>query len=175
MVFFYFDFNDVGKQRSEKMIRSLIGQLSKYCANSLLQDLYASCLNGDRQPTEELLLNTLRQMIATLEDTYTILDALDECEDPSDLLTSLEQIISWRDVKLHTIVTSRREQDIEEALTPLIDKENRINIQSKLVNADIRTYVHDRLQIDRKLSRWQKKPIVQSEIEDTLMRKASGM
>ena len=175
VIFFYFDFNDIGKRRNEKMIRSLISQLSKYCAKSLIQDLYASCLNGGRQPTEELLLNTLRQMIVTLRDTYIILDALDECDNQSDLLKSLEQIMSWKDVNLHTIVTSRREHDIEEVLTSLTDTEKRISIQSKLVDADSRTYVHDRLQIDRKLSRWQRKPKIQSEIENTLIRKAGGM
>ena len=175
VIFFYFDFNDIGKRRNEKMIRSLISQLSKYCAKSLIQDLYASCLNGSRQPTEELLLNTLHQMIVTLRDTYIILDALDECDNRNDLLTSLEQIISWKDVNLHTIVTSRKEYDIEEILASLTDTEKRISIQSKLVDADIRTYVHDRLQIDRKLSKWQKMPKIQSEIEDTLIRKAGGM
>ena len=120
-------------------------------------------------------MNTLHQMIVTLRDTYIILDALDECDNRNDLLTSLEQIISWKDVNLHTIVTSRKEYDIEEILASLTDTEKRISIQSKLVDADIRTYVHDRLQIDRKLSKWQKMPKIQSEIEDTLIRKAGGM
>ena len=175
VLFFYFDFNDAKKQRHEKMIRSLICQLSKYCVNLVLQDLYSSCSNGGRQPTGEVLLSTLRQMMASLEDTYMILDALDECAERDELLSDLEQILSWEDANLHMLTTSRREQDIVESLTPLSDSRNRIDIQSTLVSADIRTYVHDRLQVDRKLRRWQKDPKVQLEIEKTLVEKADGM
>ena len=114
-------------------------------------------------------------MMTFLGDTYIILDALDECEDRHELLPNLEQIVSWEDVNLHVLVTSRREIDIDEALTPFSSSRNRINIHNTLVNADIRTYVHDRLQVDRKLKRWQKDLNTQREIEDTLMRKADGM
>lgn len=137
--------------------------------------MYLSCLNGGRQPTCEVLLDTLRQMMTSLEDTYIILDALDECAERDELLTDLEEIASWEDANLHVLATSRREKDIEEALTPLGVARNRIGIQSALVNADIRTYIHDRLQADRKLKRWQKQPKVQIEIEKTLARKANGM
>ena len=175
VVFFYFDFNDAKKRQHEKMIRSLICQLSKYCAIAVLKDLYSSCSDGTREPTEELLLNTLRQMINFLGDTYIILDALDECEDRHEILTVVGQIVSWEIANLHMLVTSRREREIDEVLTSFSHSRNRINIQSTLVNKDIRTYVHDRLQDDSKLKRWQRVPKVQLEIEDTLMRKADGM
>ena len=175
VLYFYFDFNDSEKQRHEKMIRSLIVQLSKYCSDTGLLKLYASCSNGERQPSREILLNALRQMMTSMRDTYIILDALDECTERDELLADLEEIVSWEDAKLHVLVTSRREKDIEEALTPLSDERSKISIQSALVNGDIRTYVHERLRIDRKLQRWQKNPQVQQEIETTLMRKADGM
>ena len=175
VLYFYFDFNDAEKQRHEKMIRSLICQVFRYCGNSLLENLYSSCSNGSRQPSEEALLDTLRQMMTFLEDIYIILDALDECEERDELLTDLEHMLSWGDANLHVLVTSRREQDIEEALKPLGDPRDIICIQSNLVNADIRTYVHDRLKTDQKLKRWQTKSEVQLEIENTLMEKAHGM
>lgn len=175
VLFFYFDFNAPEKQRHEKMIRSLICQLSKHSDNSMLQDLYSSCLDGGRQPTWEVLLITLHQMMTSLENIYIILDALDECDDRHELLMNLEQIVSWEDVNLHVLVTSRREIDIDEALTPLSNSRNRISIQSTLVNDDIRIYVQDRLQVDRKLKRWQKDLNMQREIENTLMSKVDGM
>ena len=175
VLYFYFDFNDAEKERHEKMIRSLISQLSRCCAKSALQDLYSSCLNGERQPTFDVLLKTLRRMMASLEDIYIIIDALDECTEREQLLTGLEEMASWDDVSLHMLTTSRRETDIEEVLKLLSDERNRISIQSALVNADIRTYTHDRLQNDRKLRRWLKHPGVQLEIEDTLVEKAAGM
>ena len=114
-------------------------------------------------------------MMTSLEDTYIILDALDECEDRHELLTNLEQIISWKNVNLHVLVTSRREIDIEEALTSFSSPRNRISIHGTPLNADIRAYVHERLQLDRKLKRRQKDLNMQREIEDTLMEKADGM
>jgi len=44
--------------------------------------------------------------------------------------------------------TSRREKDIEELLNPLVNDQEKISIQSTLVNGDIRAYVHGRLTED---------------------------
>ena len=175
VLFFYFDFNDIEKQQHEKMLRSLICQLSMCCANSILQNLYSSCLMGQRQPTGGVLLNTLRQMMTSLGDTYIIIDALDECVERDELFKDLEEIVSWKDANLHVLTTSRREKDIEEALTPLGETRIPIDIQSALIDDDMRTFIYDRLRVDRKLNRWQKHPEVQLEIENTLMRKADGM
>jgi hypothetical protein len=73
---------------------------------------------------------------------------------------------------LHILATSRREKDIEEWLEPLVNDQEKICIQSALVNDDIRTYVHEKLQTDRKL-KWSAK--VQEEIEKSLMDGAHGM
>lgn len=175
VLFFYFDFNDTAKQRHEKMIRSLICQLFNDSDMPVLKDLYSSCFDGSRQPTIEELLSTLRQMMASMRDTYIILDALDECTERGELFVDLEQIMDWNDANSHVLTTSRREMDIEEALTPLGDLRLKIDIQSTNISADIRTYIHDRLQADRRLKRWQKDPKTQLEIEDTLLGKAHGM
>ena len=175
VLYFYFDFNDAEKEGHENLIRSLICQLSRCCVSSALQDLYSSCVKGGRQPAYEVLLETLHQMMTSLGDLYVIIDALDECTDREQLLADFEEMASWEDVSLHILTTSRRETDIEDALNLLSDERNRISIQSALVNADIRTYTHDRLQKDRKLRRWLKHPKVQLEIENTLVEKAAGM
>ena len=113
-------------------------------------------------------------MIASVGDTYIVLDALDECVEQDELLRDLEKFCSWEGVDLHVLVTSRREPDIEEALTLLCDSRNRISIH-ELVDVDIRTYIQDRLQFDPKLKKRQKDPKLQLEIKDTLMTKANGM
>ena len=63
VLYFYFDFNDVEKQRDENLLRSLVSQL---CIRSsavpeVLESLYMSCLNGERQPSCQMLLATLLQ------------------------------------------------------------------------------------------------------------------
>ena len=175
VLYFYFDFNDVEKQRHEKMIRSLIVQLFSQRESSALESLYSSCMDGEQQPTSQALLGILRQMLEGFEKTYLIIDALDECSERDELMTNIEELTSWKDRNLHILTTSRWEGIIAESVELLNHDEERICIQSTLVNADIRAYVQGRLRIDRDLKRWQKKPEVQQEIEDTLMGKADGM
>ncbi|KAL9133097.1 MAG: hypothetical protein Q9175_005728 [Cornicularia normoerica] len=160
VLYFFFDFNDNDKQQHEGMIRSLLSQLSMHCASVSpeLETLYSSCMNGGRKPTFEALLETLHQMTTAFENTFIVLDALDECKERPELLADIERLVSWEDTDLRILATSRREKNI-----------------SALVNADIRAYVHDQLQTNKKLQRWQNKLEVQMEIEETLMKKANGM
>ena len=113
--------------------------------------------------------------MAAIGDTYIILDALDECTEWAELLLDLGQMMDWKDANSHVLATSRREMDIEEALTSIGDLRLKISISSTTISADIRTYVHDRLQDDRRLKRWQKNTKVQLEIENTLLSNAHGM
>ncbi|KAI9765534.1 MAG: hypothetical protein M1840_007360 [Geoglossum simile] len=177
VAYFYFDFNDIEKQRHENMIRSLIAQLSIQSASipQALESLFSSCMNGARQPVTDALLETLRQMIREFTEVFIILDALDECKERQELLEDIGKIAEWKAGKLHILATSRREKDIEEQIEPQANQEENICIQSALVNDDIRAYIHERLQTDRKLRRWQSRPEVQQEIEGTLMDKADGM
>ena len=177
MLYFYFDFKDVEKQGQEKMIRSLILQLSSQFGSTpqSLKALHLSCMNGERQPTRGMLLATLHQMMESFEETFIILDALDECSERQELLEDIEEFNHWTDVNLHILSTSRREKDIEERIEPLAHDKGRKHIDSMHVNEDIRAYVHEKLQTDLKLKRWHKKPEVQQEIENALMDKADGM
>ncbi len=177
VLYFYFDFSDVEKQRHEKMIRSLVMQLSSHCSSTpqALESLYSSCMDGERQPLYDSLLETLRQMIGRCEEMYIIMDALDECLDRQELLASIQELFGWKFENLHILATSRMEKDIEESMAPFNDNRGKICIRSMLVDNDIRTYVRGRLQTDPTLKRWQKQPKVQQEIEDTLMDQADGM
>lgn len=159
------------------MICSLITQLSlRYKGTPrVLAALFSSNLNGERHPTSDTLLTTLGQMIREFDETFVILDALDECKERASLLEDIEEMAGWQMEKLHILVTSRRENDIKESLEPLINDENVVCIQSELVNDDVRAYVHERLLTDRGLRRWQKKPEVRQEIETTLMGKVGEM
>ena len=102
---------------------------------------------------------------------YIILDALDECADREDLMTFVGKLVESHMESLHIMITSRREKDIEDQLGSLADY--KINIQSAIVDEDIRVYVHDRLATDIKLRKWSKD--VQSTIITALMGKAGGM
>ena len=177
VLYFYFDFNDFEKQRHENMIRSLIFQLFSQRAgfSQAVESLYSSCMNGEHQPTIQTLLGVLRQMLGDFEETYLVIDALDECLERDELMTSIEELTSWKDRNLHILITSRRDDIIEESIKGLNDDEKRICIHGTLVNVDICAYVRNRLRTDRNLKRWRNKPEVQQEIEESLMEKVDGM
>lgn len=191
VAYFYFDFNDGEKQKSDKMVRSLITQL---CAQIMedtekvglvapslkklkeLESTFSFCGSGERQPNAVQLMSILKDLFEDLGEIYVILDALDECSDQEELLGSIKEIQGWDPHQLHMLLTSRRLADLEEMLDELLENsQDKICIQDALVNADISTYVHERLENDRKLKRWRDRPKVKEEIKLALMNKADGM
>ena len=177
VLYFFFDFNDTEKQKHEGMMHSLLTQLFMHCVSvpPVLDTLYRSCMEGGRKPHFKEVVNTFYQMSIAFRTVFIILDALDECRERPELLADIEELSSWEDIDLRILATSRKEKEIEDSFVHLTKDESRICIQSALVNADIRAYVHDQLQTNKKLQRWQKKPELQLEIENTLMDKAGGM
>jgi hypothetical protein len=159
------------------MIRSLIVQLSQQCVKipATLETLHSSCENGQRQPPLYALLEVLQDTIHQFPQVYIVLDALDECIDRAKLMSILEGIAGWQLDKLHLLVTSRKERDIESSLECLVEDRNVICLQSKLVDEDIRRYVHQRLSTDKGLKKWQRDPDIVREIDTALMKGAQGM
>lgn len=100
-----------------------------------------------------------------------MLDAMDECDDRDDFLTFIRELVNSQQQGLHVMITSRRERDIEEQLYFLAHYN--IDIQSAIVDEDIRVYIRDRLVTDSKLKKWP--DLVQKEIITVLMEKADGM
>jgi hypothetical protein len=174
---FLFRLQRLQKQAPELMVRSLVSQLSQQCVKipPILETLYSSCENGQRQPSLDSLLDVLKEMIHQFPQTYIVLDALDECTDRIELLGILESIAGWQLDELHLLVTSRKERDIEGSLECLVEDSNIICLQSKLVDQDIRSYVHQRLAVDKNLKKWQKDSDVVHDIETALMEGSQGM
>ncbi|KAE9378647.1 hypothetical protein N431DRAFT_396440 [Stipitochalara longipes BDJ] len=169
---FYFDFNDSAKQQAHEMLCSLICQLYSQTVNEIpaIELLYKEC-SQSHKPGVHALLGVLRESISNFDNTFIVLDALDEATNREELLPILEKISRWELKQLHLLITSRREPDIEQVLSPLVT--NSICIQNKLVDADIELYIHDRLEKDAKLSQWPR--AVRVEIKATLTKGARGM
>jgi NACHT domain len=177
IAYFYFDFNDARKQAPALMLRSLVNQLSHKCVKipASLAALFHSCDRGQQHPSQDALLVVLQAMILEFPQSYLVLDALDECTDRAALIDVLETILGWQLDKLHLLVTSRKERDIESSLEEFLEERNIICLQSSLVDDDIKKYVHQRLSDDKRLRKWQKDPKIAHEIESTLMKRAHGM
>ena len=96
MVYFYFDFVGGEKQRHERMLCSLLKQLSFQSMNhsEALKSLFTSCSNGGSRPTYESLMRTLNEMTQVFKNTFVVFDSLDECSERESLLNCLEEMIS---------------------------------------------------------------------------------
>ena len=96
IAYFYFDFNDTQKQRHDKFTRSIVEQLAWQSVKALacLESLFSYSQDGKQQPTQDRLELTLQQMLGEFEETFIILDGLDECKEREELLLLLENLNS---------------------------------------------------------------------------------
>lgn len=173
LVYFYFDFNVHKKQQSSSLLRSLLTQLVSdfpECLDALVE-LHSQCQKGVQQPTPDSLFHALKSMIECLQGVYVVVDALDECSDPTDLLALMTEITSWKLDNLHILATSRRERYIEDSLGQLVSAQ--IGLDSSVVDEDIRTYLSAKLGMDPRFKKWTAEEHL--EIEDTLIGGADGM
>ena len=171
IAYFYFDFQDVEKQSSDLMIRSLISQLSQQCTR--IPEPLKNLISSDkyRKPPREALLQALKQLIKEIPDCFILLDALDECSDRLELMELIQTMAEWRYDSLHLLVTSRNERDIGDSIQLFAKDEDFIALESETVNKDIGAYVRQRLR-EGKLAKWHKDS---AEIEAALMKKSYGM
>ena len=172
LLYFYFDIQDPTKQTSGQLIRSLISQgLTQVPVIPLaLKNLYNQCSQGTIQPTLESLIVTFHTLLLRQDGTYVIIDAMDECTDREAMLNMITQILSWK-TNIRILATSRRERDIFQALQSLTT--HQIYIEDSLVDADIRTFISQKLRNDATFKKWP--PEIHSEIETTLVKGAHGM
>ena len=183
MAYFYFDFRDINKQNRRDLLPSLLTQLSdqshRHC--DMLNDLYLRHGTGAQKPSEDELLQCLKDMLSLPDQqpVYLIIDALDECPDTSGMPSSREQVldlvkelVELSSPNLRLCVTSRPEIDIRRALEPLTTRRVSLHEQSGQ-RQDIVDYVTSVVQSDSKMRRWRdedKKLVI-----ETLSKRADGM
>lgn len=126
--------------------------------------------NGQQQPTYQALSAVFLQMTKDI-DIQIVIDALDECNTRSRLLSWMESLAAQKHNGLRVLLTSRREESIEADLTRWLPPENLMDMDRESVNWDIRTQIRARLKNDRAFERWSSKPAVQEEIETELTKK----
>ncbi|CAG8957981.1 hypothetical protein HYFRA_00000324 [Hymenoscyphus fraxineus] len=177
LVYFYFSFQDTNKQKTTVLLRTIIKQLVNQLGSlpgSVLA-LYESYKFS--QPPIDRLLSVLHVLLElpVSSEVFLVLDALDEC--PNDkaerdqLCQILIQIKGWGLQKLHTIITSRPEDDLKKSLTPLATS-TPISIEDSVVKSDIQLFVKASLS-QSKLKEWPAD--FRNEIEETLVNGAHGM
>ncbi|KAI9871309.1 MAG: hypothetical protein M1830_003043, partial [Pleopsidium flavum] len=126
--------------------------------------------SASHHPTSGLA-ELLAQVIEGFSQVYIIIDALDECVNRDDIVRFVDMTMDWKLGKLHWLVTSRTERDIEEHMVNRSTAQ--IPLQGSHIDVDIHSFILGRLQNDPKLNRLSKE--VKEEIEGTLMKGAQGM
>ncbi|THH13086.1 hypothetical protein EW146_g7087 [Bondarzewia mesenterica] len=174
--YFFFDSRDSQEERQahDKLIRSLIKQLSAKPHNlsDALVKLYD---NGQHQPLAKNLEETLQLIIQEFEDVYIVIDALDECHQRSrsKLLKWIGTVTESTGGKLHLLVTSRKEPDVEKGLSSLSSRHGGpLCVESESSNADIRIYLDSMLQLDE-MQKWD--DANRERIKATLLERCEGM
>lgn len=120
----------------------------------------------------------LQSVLELSGQTFFVIDALDECPigDENDsrtkILALLTELSEWALPNLHILVTSRKEPDIDKALTPLLNLSS-ISIQTNQVQPDIHRYIKSQIASDPALNKWPS--LINEEIENTLIENAHGM
>lgn len=173
LAYFYFDFNDREKQLVTNLLRSIIAQISREGSTlpTAVEELFSRHKEQSQQPSRDTLMRTLLSVLRDDKDYYIIIDALDECAEREILLDTLSELAGHGMKNLHTLLTSRHEQDIKGELEPIVSKT--VHIQNDMVDEDIRLHVRKCLEIDRKLKKWPDS--IKGEIETSLVEGAHGM
>ncbi len=141
MAYFYFDFRDAKKQDLRDLVPSLLTQLSASLNPrcDILSDLYLAHDQGKNQPSDTILAECLKEMLALPDQhpIYLIIDALDESPNTSGIPSPRERVLEL--VKelvelclpnLRICVTSRPEIDIRDVLEPLTSRRVSLHDQS---------------------------------------------
>lgn len=176
VVYFYFDFNDDSKKRTEDMLRSILVQLyhKHPAAREKLKTLYAMSGEGGQQLSLVDMQDAFKSIVRQLEQLSIVVDALDESDSES-----IHILVEWiRDTLrtgfpgLRILVTSRKENILEREIREWKTKEELLEIPDSSVNQDICTYLRARLE-QSEFGKWQ--PTLKQRVEQKLAEKADGM
>jgi len=164
LAFFYCDFREGQKKDLRGLLSSLLVQLGhqsdSYC--DVLSKLYLEHIKGSRQPSDEALVECLKEVLNLpgQAPVYIIMDALDECPITSSLPSSrdtvlmfVEELIGSQLPNLRICVTSRPETDIKAVLDPLTFCFISLHDECGQ-REDIENYIKSVVNTDRMMRRW---------------------
>ncbi|KAF8326451.1 ankyrin repeat-containing domain protein [Amanita rubescens] len=173
LAYFYFDINDKTKQTSRSLISSLLLNLTAKSNNYVSMNKLYHKHDKLSLPTKDELLSLLMELLQGFEQTYVVIDALDECDDDYCKLfdTVIKVIHKWKLPHFHLLVTSRRERDIIMNMEELVPTE--LHLSAELVGSDIISYINSAVENDSGLKRWS--PEIQGVIKNSLISGANGM
>jgi Cdc6-like AAA superfamily ATPase len=177
VAYYYFDFNDHGKQTAQGCVQSLVKQLfeQSHEVPEKLRSLYNDNRHGT--PSLEKLVEVLISILNDGQQNFIVIDALDECKEDEvererkGFYETLQELKSNVDGDYKIFIASRPEPDIQRELIELGVVE--VNVERTLVDEDIRSHVRALLPKEARFRKWPE--AVKKEIEDTLVKQSNGM
>jgi hypothetical protein len=171
VAYFYFDFRNE-RQHMDIMLRSIIWQLSGRSPSpySSLHRLYKRLGNGTIHPQQAYLQEVLENLLSELDQTYIVIDGLDECNQ-TDWKPLIEFIHSLcRPVKnaLHLLFTS---QPLEEFQKEFKDV-TYIELGSGVSGGDIISYISSEVP---KVNNWASDDRYAKGVIEQIVQKSNGM
>ncbi|KAH6849839.1 ankyrin repeat-containing domain protein [Chaetomium sp. MPI-CAGE-AT-0009] len=181
LAYFYFSFTDTKKQNVPAMLASLVKQLCSRRPDTPqpIKDLARYKERGER-PNTPMLEAALTATMRGFSTVHIVIDGLDECPDLNrerkKLLDSLRRIVTTAPDSVHVFCTSRREPDIDAAMSHLLCPPERqaidLTTYRDQLDQDIGYYIDSTLESDE-YSSWPES--VKAEVRDKLIEKADGM
>ena len=183
VAYYYFDFQDTGKQDRCGLLSSLLTQLctQSHHGYGILSNLYESHQNGLRQPSEVDLIQCLKTVL-TLPDhgrVYILVDAVDESPNkpgiPSPrekVLQLIKELVDLRDTDLRVCITSRPEVDIGTVLEPLASHSMSLHDEGGQTR-DIINYIESVVRSNPNMQNWRSED--RELVITSLSKKANGM
>lgn len=173
MAYFYFSFRDDKKQKAINLLSSTLMQLVLKLPTIPESILSFHQNHQYGRPPRAGLYTAIKSLLT--KPTFIIIDALDECPEIGNerkyLCEILAELHKWNVSYLHILVTSRKEQDINAALSPIVTS-TPISITEE-VAADIQRYVSSQVANDPDLNVYGAE--LKMKIERNLVEKANGM
>ncbi|KIJ33579.1 hypothetical protein M422DRAFT_264520 [Sphaerobolus stellatus SS14] len=165
LAYFYCDFRDVQKQGLYGLVSSLLYQLSaqsESCYNILCSKYESESCRGQHKPTETMLIQYLKDMLALQIRTYLVIDAIDECPNSGlhsqreSVLKLFDKLIGSHYSNVHICITSRPEIDIMNTLAPLVSQHMTLHSECGQMDA-ISLYVQSVFNSDVKFQTWRRR------------------
>jgi len=183
MAFFYCDFREEQKKDSRGLLSSWLVQLCHQsdAYSDILSNFYLEHSNGSRQPSDDALVECLKEVLKLpgQAPVYLIMDALDECpltssrSSPRDrVLMVVEKLFDSQFPNTRICITSRPETDIKAVLYPFTFRSTSLHDESGQME-DINNYIKFVVNTDRMMRRW--KTTDKQLVIDVLTKKADGM
>ncbi|KAK6436813.1 hypothetical protein LTR95_006993 [Oleoguttula sp. CCFEE 5521] len=170
---FYFSFSDNHKQTYQNLLVSLVAQLGrKEPGLSMLRQAYEKVER--KLPGLDELQKILLSSVASYDEVFLHLDALDECPEGDgmrqNVLNGIQQLLRQAP-NVRILVTSRDVSDVRSLME--ISGADLMPIIAQTISSDIRKYVSTQVSRDRKFSRLDL--ATKTMIEETLVQRADGM